>query len=63
MALVNNNAAVIIEEKDLTGDRLLEEINKLISDRAKLSEIGNNAKKMASLNATEQIADIVLSLV
>ena len=63
MALVNNNAAVIIEEKDLTGDRLLEEINKLISDKNKLKEIGDNAKKMATLNAKEQIADIVLGLI
>lgn len=63
MALVNNNAAVIIEEKDLTGDRLLEEINKLINDKNKLNEIGLNAKKMATLNAKEQITDIVLSLI
>ena len=63
MALVNNGAAVIIEEKDLTGDRLLTEINKLISDKEKLKEIGSNAKKMATLNAKEQIADIVLSLI
>jgi UDP-N-acetylglucosamine--N-acetylmuramyl-(pentapeptide) pyrophosphoryl-undecaprenol N-acetylglucosamine transferase len=63
MALVNNGAAVIIEEKDLTGDRLLAEINKLISDREKLKEIGSNAKKMATLNAKEQIADIVLGLI
>ena len=63
MALVNNNAAVIIEEKDLTGDRLLEEINKLINDKNKLNEIGLNAKKMATLNSKEQITDIVLSLV
>ena len=63
MALVNNNAAVIIEEKDLTGDRLLEEINKLINDKNKMNEIGLNAKKMATLNAKEQITDIVLSLV
>ena len=52
-----------IEEKDLTGDRLLEEINKLINDKSKLKEIGDNAKKMATLNAKEQIADIVLGLI
>ena len=39
------------------------EINKLISDREKLKEIGSNAKKMATLNAKEQIADIVLGLI
>ena len=33
------------------------------SVREKLKEIGSNAKKMATLNAKEQIADIVLSLI
>lgn len=63
MALVNNNAAVIIEEKDLTGKALLEKIDELFADREKLEEIGRNAGKMAHLNASEMIADIVLGLI
>ena len=57
--IIANSTNVIIEEKDLTGEKLLEEINKLIGDREKLNEIGSNAKKMATLNAKETIADIV----
>ncbi len=63
MALVNNDAAVIIEEKDLTGEKLCEEIKKLISNKSRLKEIGENAKKMAYLNATEEIAKKVVSLI
>ncbi len=63
MALVNNGAAVIIEEKDLTGDRLLSEIEKLINNKEELLKIGENAKNMAYLNATEEIAKIVVGLI
>ncbi len=62
MALVNNGAAVIIEEKDLTGKRLKEEIEKLLCDKAAIKRIGENARKMACINATEQIGKIITDL-
>lgn len=63
MALVNNGAAILIEEKNLTGDKLCEALDELISDREKREAVGNNARKMAFLNAKERITDIVVSLV
>ena len=63
MALVNNNAAVIIEEKDLDGKKLGEEMDRLLSDKALLEEIGNNARKMAVTDATQRICNIVLGLI
>lgn len=63
MALVNNNAAVIIEEKELSGKKLGEEIDKLLSDKVRLKEIGENARKMAVTDAAERICDIVIGLV
>lgn len=63
MALVNNNAAVIIEEKELSGEKLGEEIDRLLSDKQLLKEIGDNAKKMAVTDAAERICDIVVGLV
>ena len=62
MALVNNDAAVIIEEKDLTGDRLTEEVNKLLQDPARLRTLGENAKKMAIPDTVERIAGILSDL-
>lgn len=62
MALVRNNAARIIEEKDLTPERLIDEVNSLIGNPAKLAEIAANAKKMAVLDAAERIYDIIDSL-
>jgi UDP-N-acetylglucosamine--N-acetylmuramyl-(pentapeptide) pyrophosphoryl-undecaprenol N-acetylglucosamine transferase len=63
MALVNRNAARIIEEKDLTSESLNDMIDSLLSDKAGLLEIEKNAKEMAILNSREQIADIILSLI
>lgn len=63
MALVENGAAAIIEEKDLNGDVLTEKIDELLGDREKLKSIGENAKKMAHLEAKEQICSIIVNLI
>ncbi|MCC8016606.1 MAG: undecaprenyldiphospho-muramoylpentapeptide beta-N-acetylglucosaminyltransferase [Clostridiales bacterium] len=62
MALVNRNAARIIEEKDLTTENLRSLIYKLIEDKPLLSEIGKNALNMSVKDSTEKIAGIILSL-
>lgn len=63
MALVNNNAAAIIEEKDLTGEALGNKMDELLSNKELLKEIGENAKKIAVTDATDRICDIVLGLI
>lgn len=63
MALVNNNAAIIIEEKDLTGDKLISEVNRLINDKNKIEEIEKNAKAMAVLDATNKISKTIIDLI
>ncbi len=63
MALVNRGAAEIIEQKDLTAEVLTEKVDALMADKEKLLSLGENAKKMAILNANEKIAEIILSLV
>lgn len=62
MALVNNDAAVIIEEKDLTGEKLIALADELVSDDAKRNRLAENAKAMAIIDAKEQIANIVVKL-
>ncbi len=63
MALVNNGAAVIIEEKDLDGNALGKVIDNLLSNKEKLKEIGENAKAMAVTDATKRICQIVTGLI
>lgn len=63
MALVNNGAAILIEDKDLTGERLIKEVDKLLAHPEKLKEIGENAKKMAIYDATERIVNCICEIV
>ena len=62
MALVNNNAAMIIEEKDLTADKLTAVLNELLADRNKLEEMGQNAAKMAVPDSTKRIYDTLCEI-
>ena len=63
MALVNNSAAIMFEEKDFTGDKLIETVDGLLEDRARLASIGKNARSLAVLNASERIADCICEIV
>lgn len=63
MALVNNGAAEFLEEKDLTPERLTERVNALLADKAKLEEIGKNAKEMAVVDATKRIYDTLCEII
>ena len=62
MALVNRNAARIIEEKDLSGEVLKNMINELLSSDELISEIEKNAKAMAVLDSRERIAEVIMYL-
>ncbi len=46
LELINNEAGILIEEKDLTKEKLVAEIDKCINDEAKLQLIKNNLKKL-----------------
>lgn len=63
MALVENNAAVILEEKDLTPDSLTQKADELLHSRERLEEIGRNAKAMAVSDATERIYETLCEIV
>ena len=62
-ALVNKNAAVLIEDKDLTGESLGKEIEKFIEDKNLLKTVGENARKMAVTDASQRICNIVVGLI
>lgn len=59
MALVRENAASVIEEKDLTPERLTEEIDRLLSDSKLLAQYERNAKSMAISDANERIYKVI----
>ncbi len=63
MSLVNRGAAVILEEKDLTGESLDALVSDLLYDRARLEQIGRNAKAMAVTDATARIFETLSEIV
>lgn len=60
MALVNKNAAEIIEESNLSGEILTETVDKMVSDKAKLEKYAENARKMAIIDANDRIYGIIV---
>lgn len=61
-ALVDNNAAVMIEEKDLTGAKLARTIDSIINDNDKLEALRSNAIKLGNPNVLNDIIKAVESL-
>ncbi len=59
MALVNNRAAEIIEEKDLTEELVIEKADSLLQNPEKLKEYTDNARKMAIIDANERIYSVI----
>ena len=63
MALVNKKAASVIEEKDLTEDKLIKAVDDMVSDKELLKEYSKNAQGMAITDACERIYNIVKDIV
>lgn len=63
MALVNNQAAEIIEEKDLTGELLIKKVKELLSQPDVLKKYQQNARKMAICDANERIYSIIQKVI
>ena len=55
MVLADHGAAVVIEEKDLTGEVLCRTVDELTRDPARLRELGGNARKLAVPDANDRI--------
>ncbi len=63
MVLQEHGAAIVVEEKDLTGEKLCRLVEQLQQDPQRLRTLGINAQKMAILDANERICREILSLV
>ncbi|MBR4830226.1 MAG: undecaprenyldiphospho-muramoylpentapeptide beta-N-acetylglucosaminyltransferase [Bacilli bacterium] len=63
MSLVNDNAALILEEKDLTVDSLVNMINNTINDDDKIKELKKNLSKFEIDNSAEKIYNEIIKLI
>ncbi len=61
--LVKNNAALMIEEKDLKGDIIVREIDNLLKDKPKLENIKQNLAKLQVNNSATIIYDNIKKLI
>jgi UDP-N-acetylglucosamine--N-acetylmuramyl-(pentapeptide) pyrophosphoryl-undecaprenol N-acetylglucosamine transferase len=62
IALVNQGAARLVEQRELSGDRLAAEIQVLAADEAERRRIGEAARRLARPDAARVIVDRILSL-
>lgn len=60
-ALAEQGAAVLIKDADV-NEQLVEEALILVNDKKRLSELAENIKKMATPSATNDIVDVIVSL-
>ena len=63
MDLVDNNAGLILEEKDITDTSLINLIDKTINDENKLKEMKSNLKKLGIKDSGERIYNILKDLI
>ena len=61
--LSDKNAAILIEEKDLSGESLIAAIKSIIDDKEALKQMGENAKSTAVFDANNKICDVIESLI
>ena len=59
MSMVNKRAAMLIEEKDLTGEQLMQTVDSMLTDPEVLREYRNNAQSLAITDANERIYQTV----
>lgn len=63
LTLKEKNAAVIIEEKDLTSETLIKEINNIVNDKIKLQNMKSELEKIDVSNSTTLIYNEIEKLV
>ena len=63
MELQKADAAVVIEEKDLTDEKLVSTVSDMLAQPGKLAEMGKNARSLSVDDSLDRIADALMKLV
>ena len=63
LELAKVDAAVVIEEKDLTGEKLVAEVKTLLDEEGKLARMGRNARTLSVDDSLDQITSRLRALV
>lgn len=62
-AMARSGAAIVIADRQMTGQRLFDEVTRLMLDRPTLDSMAHSAKSMAKPFAAQEAADVLLELV
>lgn len=62
-AIVDKNAALLLEEKDLSAEALIDKIEYLLNNKDKTKEIKENLEKMYVPNSADKIYNLIKSVV
>lgn len=62
LTLSQRGAAVLLEEKDLSGDALAEKASAILTDGNRRSDMESRAKSLSISDANRRIADVIYSL-
>lgn len=62
MSMVNKRAAKVIEQKALTGDKLMQAVDSILTDPSVQEEYRRNAQQMAITDANERIYQTILEV-
>ncbi len=63
LTMSRNGAAILIEDKDLSPERLLAEVKDLYNNRERLTEMENNAAGLNIPDSTDRVVGSILDLV
>jgi len=63
MDLVNKNAGLILEEKDLTKDNLINLIDKILSNKEQYNTIKNNLKDLGIKDSSSRIYEVLKEMI
>ena len=63
LALKNNDACILIEEKNLTEDSVINSIDKILNDEEYSSNMKKNLEKMSIKNSASKIYEVIKELV
>lgn len=63
LSLVNRNAAVMIPESQLSGQKLSDEVNRLMNDFSKRKQMAINASKVGVRDATDRLFNVLKDLI
>lgn len=62
MSMVDSKAAFIIEESELTGEKVIEYADRILGDKETLKEYSQNAGKMAIVDANDRIYSVIRTI-